>query len=74
MKRIVNVLEAKTHLSQLLEYVRGGEEIILAKNGKPYARLVPLEAEKKRRLGFMKGSVGEEFFSPLPEEEAAPWE
>ena len=74
MKKIVNVLEAKTHLSQLLDRVRAGEEIILAKNGKPYARLVPLEPAKKRRLGFMKGSVSIDFFSPLPEEEIAPWE
>jgi len=74
MKKIVNVLEAKTHLSQLLESVRAGDEIILAKNGKPYARLVPMEKQKKRRLGFMKGSVGEEFFSPLSEEELTRWE
>jgi antitoxin (DNA-binding transcriptional repressor) of toxin-antitoxin stability system len=48
----------------LLEYVRGGEKIILAKNGKPCARLVPLEAEKKRGLGFGKARSGEIFFAP----------
>lgn len=66
--------EAKTHLSSLLERVRAGEEIILAKNGQPYARLMPLEKPKKRRLGFMKGRVDERFFEALPEEELRAWE
>lgn len=74
MKKTVNVLEAKTHLSRLIEYVLAGGEVILAKNGKPCAKLVPLETPKKRRLGFMKGSVNEEFFLPLPEEELDRWE
>ncbi len=74
MARIVNVHEAKTHLSSLLERVRAGEEIILAKNGQPYARLMPLEKPKKRRLGFMKGRVDERFFEALPEEELRAWE
>ncbi len=53
MPEIVNIHAAKTHLSQLLERVHQGEEIILAKNGKPYARLVPLDAPTKapRELG-----------------------
>ena len=42
MGRTVNVHEAKTHLSRLLEDVRHGEEIVIAKNGMPYAKLVPL--------------------------------
>jgi len=41
MPTLVNVQEAKTHLSRLLERVRAGEEIILAKAGRPYAKLVP---------------------------------
>ncbi|MHB8255255.1 MAG: type II toxin-antitoxin system Phd/YefM family antitoxin [Acidiferrobacter sp.] len=74
MKTIVNVFEAKTHLSQLLERVRAGEEIILAKNGRPYARLVPLEIPAKRELGFLSGTVDAAFFDPLPEEELRAWE
>lgn len=42
MPTIVNVHEAKTHLSRLLQRVKNGEEIIIAKAGKPYARLVPI--------------------------------
>jgi prevent-host-death family protein len=76
MPKVVNVHEAKTHLSSLLERVRAGEEIILAKNGQPYARLMPLEKPKKRKLGSMKGhgKVDKAFFEPLPEEELKAWE
>jgi prevent-host-death family protein len=75
MKTQVNVHEAKTHLSRLLERAHAGEEIILAKAGKPYARLVPLEPlPEKRQLGFLKGMVTDDFFDPLPEEELALWE
>lgn len=74
MPHIVNVQEAKTHLSRLLERVHAGEEIILAKHGKPYARLVPIEPPQRRQLGFMKGYVDEAFFEPLPEAELAAWD
>jgi prevent-host-death family protein len=72
MARIINVHEAKTHLSSLLEAVHDGEEITLAKAGKPYARLVPLE-KPKRKLGFIKGRVDDEFFDPLPDAELDVW-
>lgn len=72
MAEIVNVHEAKTHFSRLLERAHAGEEIILAKAGKPYARLVPL-ARQERRLGFVQGHVDESFFEPLPEEELEAW-
>ncbi len=54
----VNVHEAKTHLSQLLDRAARGESIIIAKAGKPVARLVPLEVAPaaERRLGFLRGS------------------
>lgn len=73
----VNVHEAKTHLSRLLDRVHAGEEIILAKAGKPYARLMPLEPPKtKRELGFVKGSLlpDDIFLEPMSEEELADWE
>jgi prevent-host-death family protein len=72
---VVNVHEAKTHFSKLLDQAHQGEEIIVAKAGKPYARLVPLAAPQGRRTpGGLSGHVGEEFFDPLPEEELAAWE
>ncbi len=73
MAEIFNVQEAKIHLSRLLERVKAGEEIIITKSGKPYARLVPLE-RKARTLGFVKGSVPDAFFVPLPDDELESWE
>ena len=75
MTAMVNVHEAKTHLSRLLERAHSGEEIILAKAGKPYARLMPLAPSEGRRIGLLAGLVvGPEFFEPLPEEELRAWE
>jgi prevent-host-death family protein len=53
----VNILEAKTHLSRLVEEIASGvqRDIIIARNGKPAARLVPLDAQHKLRLGLAKG-------------------
>jgi len=73
MPIIVNVHEAKTHLSRLLERVREGEEIVLAKAGKPCARLVPLEEAQPRVPGLVSGRVDDSFFEPLPEEELKAW-
>ncbi len=76
MPTTVNVHEAKTHLSKLLERAHAGEEIILAKAGKPYAKLMPLEAQEARRPGRLKGKghLTDAFFEPLPEEELKAWE
>jgi prevent-host-death family protein len=75
MTAVVNVHEAKTHLSRLLERVHAGEEIILAKSGKPYARLLPIREEPlSRRPGRLTGRIGEAFFEPLPEEELSAWD
>ena len=75
MTEVVNVHEAKTHLSRLLERAHTGEEIILAKAGKPYARLMPLAPDSSgRRPGRLPGLVvGPEFFEPLPDEELRAW-
>ena len=54
----VNIHEAKTHFSRLIDKVSKGESFIIAKAGKPIGKLVPLDepgAPKKRRIGFMKG-------------------
>jgi len=66
----VDIHEAKTHLSQLLARVEGGEEIIIAKAGKPIARLVPVDKRIARRVpGSAKGKVtiSPDFDAPLPE-------
>jgi prevent-host-death family protein len=72
---IVNVHEAKTHFSRLLDRAHRGEEIILAKSGKPYAKLVPLDRPAKRVPGGLEGlKLSEKFFEPLPQEELDAWE
>lgn len=73
MPTIVNVHEAKTHFSKLLERAHAGEEIVLAKAGKPYARLVPLEKAQPRVPGIAEGRLDETFFEPLPESELSAW-
>jgi len=73
----INIHEAKTHLSRLLEKVAGGEEVVIAKAGKPIARLVPLDAPpKKRRLGLLKGKlhIPDDFDAPLTENDLAMFE
>jgi prevent-host-death family protein len=75
--QIINIHEAKTHLSRLLEQVAAGEEIVIAKAGKPVARLVPLEAAPRRRhLGLLKGklNVPDDFDAPLTDAESALFE
>lgn len=69
MARIINVHEAKTHRSKILDQVYQGEEVILAKSGRPYAKLVPLNDREKRPLGFVPGKISDAFFEPLPPEE-----
>ncbi len=72
----VNVHEAKTHLSRLLERVLAGEEVVIAKAGRPIARLVPYAPRRRRALGQDEGrlSVPEDFDAPLPEELLATFE
>ena len=69
MSGIVNVHEAKTHLSRLLERVRRGEEIVIGKGGRPVARLVPIEqAQTRRTPGSARGRfrLARNFDTPLP--------
>lgn len=71
MEKSVNIHEAKTHLSRLLVRVRGGEEVVIAKAGKPVARLVPYEELPANRVpGTAKGQLKilPDFDQPLPEE------
>jgi len=75
--RQVNIHQAKTQLSQLLEDVARGDEIVIAKAGKPIARLVAIEATNQpRRRGLLKGQIvmAADFDAPLPAEVLASFE
>lgn len=66
----VNIHEAKTHFSKLLQRVAGGEEITIANAGVPVARLVPIKPNgSKRKLGVDNGliKIADDFDAPLPE-------
>ncbi len=66
---IVNIHQAKTHFSKLVDAVMQGEEVIIAKAGKPAAKLVPVSSLKpKRKPGVLKGkiSISSDFDAPLP--------
>ena len=72
--RTVNVHEAKTHFSRLIDAAHGGETIVVAKGGKPWARLVPLEAPAPKRqagvlAGLLKLPPPEVLLEALPEDE-----
>jgi len=69
----INLYEAKTQLSRLVERAAAGEEIVIAKAGRPVARLVPLAKSGPRRLDLLSGQVrvGSDFDAPLPPSIAA---
>jgi len=69
----INVHEAKTNFSKLLERAHKGEEIILSKDGKPFARLVPLAETSERVPDRYAESTPDSFFDPLPAEELEAW-
>jgi prevent-host-death family protein len=74
---MINIHEAKTHLSKLVDEANEGKEVIIAKAGKPMARLVPIRSgRKRRRLGPLAGrfSTPADFDAPLPEELVALFE
>ena len=73
----VNLYDAKTNLSNLVERAARGEEIVIAKAGRPLARLVPfVRRTTPRPLGLLAGQVtiGEDFDDPLPDEIRLPFE
>ena len=76
-----NIHEAKTHFSRLVDDAAAGKEIVIAKAGKPVARLVSLREEKgvpkqPRKLGLLAGKykIPDEFFAPLPDDILAEFE
>lgn len=73
----VNIHEAKTHLSKLVDKVAAGSEVVIAKAGKPVARLVPLAPEgRQRKLGALRGRirVPDDFDALLPAKVLAAFE
>jgi prevent-host-death family protein len=71
MSAIVNMHQAKTQLSKLVELARLGEEVVIARDGLPVARIVPFAPPKgKRHLGLLAGKIriGDDFNDPLPDE------
>ncbi|MBA7578155.1 hypothetical protein ES708_20011 [subsurface metagenome] len=70
MSIVANIHDAKTNLSKLIARTLDGEEVIIAKNGNPIVKLVPLRVPKKRKLGTFKGSItlSEDIDKPLPEQ------
>ncbi|MGH7608180.1 MAG: type II toxin-antitoxin system Phd/YefM family antitoxin [Gemmatimonadales bacterium] len=72
LREPVSLYDAKTHLSELVEQAAQGREIVIAKSGKPKARLVPLAGQDKRRRrpgrGKGRGWIADDFDAPLPPE------
>jgi prevent-host-death family protein len=74
MTKVVNLHDAKTHLSRLLDEVAAGEKIVIAKAGKPIAKLTAVKAAEPRRPALVKGRVTDAFFEPLLSEELEAWQ
>jgi prevent-host-death family protein len=77
MATIINIHEAKTHLSKIIDEVAAGREVIIAKAGKPMARLAPLTGVMRpKKLGLLKGKleVPDDFNKPLDDSELATFE
>jgi prevent-host-death family protein len=68
MGKPINLYDAKTQLSRLVDRAADGEEIVIAKSGKPLARLVPIAKATRRKPGVWKGRVwiAKDFDAPLP--------
>ncbi|GHU10510.1 antitoxin [Betaproteobacteria bacterium] len=69
----INIQEAKTSLSRLINAALQGEEVVIANRGVPVVRLEPVRQSGKRQLGFIKGTLPESFFEPLSDEELQSW-
>jgi prevent-host-death family protein len=77
MGNVINIHQAKTHLSRIVDEVAAGAEVVIAKAGKPMARLVPIEPKPRpKKLGLLKGkiTVPDDFNEPLAEATVASFE
>lgn len=70
----MNVAEAKAKLSELLDALAAGREVVIARAGRPVARLVPYERLGPRALGFLPLEVDDALFAPLDDSEVKAWE
>jgi prevent-host-death family protein len=70
----VDVQEAETRLPQLLAAAERGEEVVIARDGRPVVRLVPVDEPAPRPVGFVAGSVSAACSEHLPDDELARWE
>ncbi len=73
---VVNIHEAKTHFSKLVDAAMNGEEIVIAKAGKPAVKLVSIKGPVQRHFGLLKGKIkiAGEFDAPLPDDVIADFE
>lgn len=74
MTKQLNIAEAKARLSQLLEDVAAGEDVVIARSGRPVARLVAIEEPPARTLGFLPIALDDALFAPLTGDELTGWE
>lgn len=70
----MNVAEAKAKLSELLDAAAAGDEVVIARSGRPIARLVSFTSPPSRELGFFKATVPDDLFAPLAGEALDEWE
>jgi prevent-host-death family protein len=75
MVELVNIYEAKTQLSRLVDRAAAGEDIVIGRAGKPLVRLVPVDESAPRQPGLLKGvTIPNALFDPLPDEELDEWD
>lgn len=73
----VNIYEAKTRLSQLVDIAASGQDVVVSRNGKPLVRITQLDSPKRRiKFGLLKGKVivADDFDAPMPDEILAGFE
>lgn len=75
----VNIYQAKTQLSKLVDQAAAGKDVVIARNGKPVARLTSLQRKKEKRaitLGLLEGEgwIADDFDAPLPDDVLAEFE
>jgi prevent-host-death family protein len=75
MAEPISIHAAKTHLSRLIARAEAGEEVVIARAGKPVVKLVSIAPKPKRVPGRWKGkfTIAPEFYEPMSEEELATW-
>lgn len=70
----MNIAEAKAKLSELLDAAAAGREVVIARSGRPVARLVPVIEPPLRTLGFLPLDIDDALFAPLDDRELQDWE